>query len=273
MNTLLKTQEDTEKLAKKVAKFAVSGDLITLSGTLGMGKTTFARAFIRTLASDEDLIVPSPTFTLMQPYETTRIPVAHIDAYRMSDGEEIHMLDVEPYFAHGLTLIEWPEKIADALPVGRDICAIDDTSEQGDRLDIILIEKDGVRQAKCVAYGTWHTRLLWLENGAPENLPQPCDILGNSKYLTEWFINKASLDQRESWQNLWRHACHQYGQSNNLLEIAQCCYALGNSRHIWHPCKCDQNDYIQQLKEYLKTAEGKTFLSFFEKHLSKWFND
>jgi tRNA threonylcarbamoyl adenosine modification protein YjeE len=78
----LANEQATERLVLDIAAALEPGDLITLSGDLGAGKTTFARAMIRTLAGDPNIPVPSPTFTLIQSYDLPRFPVVHADLYR-----------------------------------------------------------------------------------------------------------------------------------------------------------------------------------------------
>lgn len=98
----------TVALARLIARFAVVGDLIRLEGDLGAGKSTFARAMIQALGHEGE--VPSPTYTLVQTYDDTRLPVAHVDCYRMKDPSEMDGLGLEEYRAHGLMLVEWPDK-------------------------------------------------------------------------------------------------------------------------------------------------------------------
>jgi N-acetylmuramate 1-kinase len=85
----LPSEEATARFAADVAVALEPGDLVTLSGDLGAGKTTFARALIRYLASDEAVEVPSPTFTLLQSYELPRFPLVHADFYRLSGAAEL----------------------------------------------------------------------------------------------------------------------------------------------------------------------------------------
>lgn len=94
------------------------GDWIALSGDLGAGKSTLARAFLRALADDPNLEVPSPTFTLVQSYEL-RIAAAHFDLYRLGDASELDELGFDEALACGVCLVEWPEMADDLLPTER----------------------------------------------------------------------------------------------------------------------------------------------------------
>ncbi len=102
----------TMAFAAALAPLLRPGDVVTLSGLIGAGKTTFARALIRTLAGNEALEVPSPTFTLVQPYDETRIPVAHFDLYRLAAGAELDELGFDDAAGGGIALVEWPERAA-----------------------------------------------------------------------------------------------------------------------------------------------------------------
>ncbi|MDJ0950779.1 MAG: tRNA (adenosine(37)-N6)-threonylcarbamoyltransferase complex ATPase subunit type 1 TsaE [Alphaproteobacteria bacterium] len=105
----------TDRFAGLVAGRARHGDVIGLAGELGTGKTTFARAFIRALAgADEE--VPSPTFTLLQTYDSRAGPIYHFDLYRLVAPDEAWELGIEEAFAHGISLIEWPERLGPLLP-------------------------------------------------------------------------------------------------------------------------------------------------------------
>src|SRR5438270_4746849 len=83
----LPDEHATQRLAVDIANSLKPGDLVTLSGDLGAGKTTFARVVIRHLAGDPSLEVPSPTFTLMQTYDLRQLPLVHADLYWLSDSE------------------------------------------------------------------------------------------------------------------------------------------------------------------------------------------
>ncbi len=112
----------TEALARRIADAAKTGDVIGLSGPLGAGKTTFARAFIAEIArlSGESVAeIPSPTFTLVQTYPFKRATVWHFDLYRLARPEEAWELGLEDAFADGISLIEWPERLGPLLPARR----------------------------------------------------------------------------------------------------------------------------------------------------------
>jgi len=122
MKTVVSNSEaDTVRAAQKIAGIVKKGDVIALFGTLGMGKTVFARAFVRALG-DEDEDVPSPTFTLVQTYDVTKddVPVTvwHFDLYRLKSPEELYELGVEEA-VDGISLIEWPENALPLLPPSR----------------------------------------------------------------------------------------------------------------------------------------------------------
>ena len=95
-----------------------AGDCLALSGDLGAGKSTLARAFLRAMADQDDLEVPSPTFTLAQIYDL-RVPVVHFDLYRLADPSELDELGFDEALSSGICLVEWPEMGGDLLPADR----------------------------------------------------------------------------------------------------------------------------------------------------------
>jgi tRNA threonylcarbamoyladenosine biosynthesis protein TsaE len=107
----------TMALGARVAAACRPGDVIALEGDLGAGKTTLARALIRALAGAET-DVPSPTFTLVQTYETPGLPVWHFDLYRLESAMEARELGLDEAM-DGLALIEWPERLGQSLPARR----------------------------------------------------------------------------------------------------------------------------------------------------------
>jgi N-acetylmuramate 1-kinase len=139
----------TRSLGRYLAEELKPGDVVALSGGLGSGKTTLARAIIRALAEDQGLEVPSPTFTLMQSYETPHGTVVHADLYRIGDPEELRELGFEEVAETGILLIEWPERAGSWL--------------KADRLEITLDlasgGADGARTARLAARGAFVPRL------------------------------------------------------------------------------------------------------------------
>jgi len=117
----------TAALGCALAPRLARGDIVTLSGDLGAGKTTLARGLIGALGHSG--AVPSPTFTLVQPYETRPVPVWHFDLYRVADAEEMVELGYDEACVEGIVLIEWAERLGPAMPVARlDIRLEDDAS-------------------------------------------------------------------------------------------------------------------------------------------------
>jgi tRNA threonylcarbamoyladenosine biosynthesis protein TsaE len=152
LDIALPDEAATLALARDLAALAGPGDVIALSGDLGAGKTTFARAFINALpppaaaaTGPED--VPSPTFTLLQIYDRAPAPVWHVDLYRLNRPEEAAELGLEDAFAEAITLIEWPERLGALLPL--------------ERLDISLLyaEAPNARRAILSGTGAWPARL------------------------------------------------------------------------------------------------------------------
>jgi tRNA threonylcarbamoyl adenosine modification protein YjeE len=117
--TALADETATAQLMADLALLIGPGDLITLSGDLGAGKTAAARAMIRYLAGDPELEVPSPTFTLAQSYDLPPFPLIHADLYRISDASELEEIGLSPLPEATVVLMEWPERAGDALPADR----------------------------------------------------------------------------------------------------------------------------------------------------------
>lgn len=103
-----------ERLGAALAATLAAGDCVALFGDLGAGKTTLARAVLKALGVTED--VPSPTFTLVQEYDTARLPVRHFDLYRLETPEELFELGLDEALSDGAALIEWPENAGPYLP-------------------------------------------------------------------------------------------------------------------------------------------------------------
>ncbi|HEU4839408.1 MAG TPA: tRNA (adenosine(37)-N6)-threonylcarbamoyltransferase complex ATPase subunit type 1 TsaE [Micavibrio sp.] len=108
-------ESETAALAAKIAASARSGDIFLLEGPLGAGKSVFARAFVRALCG-KDTDVPSPTFTLVQTYETEEATLYHFDLYRLENPEEIYEIGWEDALSGGIVLVEWPQRLGPHAP-------------------------------------------------------------------------------------------------------------------------------------------------------------
>jgi tRNA threonylcarbamoyladenosine biosynthesis protein TsaE len=115
---VLADETATAALATRIAALARAGDVIALHGDLGTGKSVFARGFIRARCRVADDI-PSPTFTLVQIYESISGDIYHYDLYRMQQPEDALELGFEDALAQGIVLIEWPERLGPLLPEAR----------------------------------------------------------------------------------------------------------------------------------------------------------
>lgn len=115
MQYTLTTEEDTKEIAHQIAANLKAGDVIALTGDLGAGKTYLSREIIRFFCG-ANLIVPSPTFTLLQTYEAGQLNIYHYDLYRLKSADEIYDLGIEEAFDDNICLIEWPEIISHLLP-------------------------------------------------------------------------------------------------------------------------------------------------------------
>lgn len=139
------SEQDTANLAKKIANLAKKGDIFALYGTLGAGKSTFSRYFIQHLCPNNE--VPSPTFTLVQSYETDNFDIFHYDMYRLKNPEDAYELDIEENFYMGVNLIEWPEKISSVLP--KDVWKITIDTQQNVRIfEISVISEEKSKRLK-----------------------------------------------------------------------------------------------------------------------------
>lgn len=143
----------TEALARRLAAIVEPGDVLALWGDLGVGKTVFARAFVRA-RGDAFEDVPSPTFTLVQVYDPTdgsEAPTYHFDLFRLKSFEETYELGIEEAFAGGISLVEWPDRLGLLLPPHR--------------LDVKLAEGSApdARRVVLEGHGVWRARLAEAE--------------------------------------------------------------------------------------------------------------
>ncbi|OGN42118.1 MAG: tRNA (adenosine(37)-N6)-threonylcarbamoyltransferase complex ATPase subunit type 1 TsaE [Caulobacterales bacterium RIFCSPHIGHO2_01_FULL_70_19] len=138
----------TDRLGAAIARLLAPGEAVLLYGPLGMGKSTLARGLIRALTRpDED--VPSPTFTLVQFYESEP-PVAHFDLYRLTRPEEASEIGLDEALDEGCAVIEWPERLGDdpAVWLGPD------------RLTVALAETGDGRRATVSGAGAWESKVM-----------------------------------------------------------------------------------------------------------------
>ena len=147
----LKTEADTRTAAAKLAGFLQVGDIVALDGTLGAGKTAFARALINAFPGDDE-DVPSPTFTLVQTYQRGATEIWHFDLYRLDDSEDAFELGIEDAFADAISLIEWPDKLGTYLP-SRHL-----------RINLAQADESDTRTLEIIGNALWRDRLVDFEN-------------------------------------------------------------------------------------------------------------
>jgi tRNA threonylcarbamoyl adenosine modification protein YjeE len=154
----------TDALARQVASYVSAGDLVALSGELGSGKTTFARALIRTLTRDPELEVPSPTYTLMQVYDGAGFPIVHADLFRIDNPSELAELGWEESAEGAVVVVEWPEQAGDTLPPDRLDVRIELAPEEGETQRRVTLSGSGTfapRLAQVKAIGDLLSRAGW----------------------------------------------------------------------------------------------------------------
>jgi tRNA threonylcarbamoyl adenosine modification protein YjeE len=149
----LANETATANLVADLALLIGPGDVITLSGDLGVGKTAAARALIRYLAGDAAIEVPSPTFTLAQSYDLPPFSLVHADLYRVNEAAELEEIGLSPLPEGAVALIEWPERASSALPP--------------DRIDVALSHRPALgstaRAAEITGYGKAAAQVKRLE--------------------------------------------------------------------------------------------------------------
>lgn len=188
----LADEQATQKLAAVLARFAVVGDLIRLEGDLGAGKSTFSKYFIQALGHKGE--VPSPTYTLVQTYADTRVPVAHVDCYRLKEPAELDGLGLEEYRKGGIILVEWPDKGGDLVAEGQpDVVPYHiNNPDNGGTLTIGLTGGSGATSRTVTLRGSkaWQHRYGLIgqfvpkaENPIPQDLSRPATAANRKAFL------------------------------------------------------------------------------------------
>ncbi|MEF3132408.1 tRNA (adenosine(37)-N6)-threonylcarbamoyltransferase complex ATPase subunit type 1 TsaE [Rhizobium sp. 268] len=149
ISVFLKDEAATIRFGDDLALALKAGDCLALSGDLGAGKSSLARAILRAMADDEGLEVPSPTFTLVQSYDL-RIPVSHFDLYRLGDPAELTELGFDEALENGICLVEWPEMAEGELPADRIALRLDQDGS-GRRATIKAAEPQASRIRRVLA--------------------------------------------------------------------------------------------------------------------------
>jgi tRNA threonylcarbamoyladenosine biosynthesis protein TsaE len=142
---ILEDEAATARLGAAIAAVLRPGEAVCLSGPLGAGKSTLARALVRALTTPNEE-APSPTFTLVQFYEGARLRVAHFDLYRLSNPDEAYEIGLDEALDDGAAIIEWPERLAGRLPP--------------DRLDVEIGLLAQGRSVRIAPHGAWKGRKL-----------------------------------------------------------------------------------------------------------------
>ncbi len=141
-----KSPEDTFQIGMRLGKLAEAGDVYTLTGDLGVGKTVFTKGFAKGLGIEES--VNSPTFTILQIYEGGRLPLYHFDVYRIGSVEEMEETGFEEYImGDGVSLIEWADLIEEILPRKCTRVLIEKDLEKGFDYRRITVELTGEQTA------------------------------------------------------------------------------------------------------------------------------
>jgi len=115
-NRRIENEADMLNFGSELAKVLRAGDCLALTGDLGAGKTTLARAIVQTLCGQME--VPSPTYTLVQTYQASEFEIWHCDLYRLENPQDIYELGLLDIMDENVSLIEWPQRMGDLLPGG-----------------------------------------------------------------------------------------------------------------------------------------------------------
>jgi tRNA threonylcarbamoyladenosine biosynthesis protein TsaE len=142
------TTEALEAFGGEIATRLEPGEAVCLDGPLGAGKSTLARGLVRALMEDDAIEVPSPTFTLVQLYDTPRLPIAHLDLYRLKLPEEAFELGLDDALDAGAAVIEWSVRLTGQLPSER--LEVD--------LEAVQVGEAEGRRASWRGFGRWRDK-------------------------------------------------------------------------------------------------------------------
>ena len=146
---ILEDEAATARLGAAIARALRPGEAVCLSGPLGAGKSTLARALIRALTTPDEE-APSPTFTLVQFYDGAGLKIAHFDLYRLTDPNEAYEIGLDEALDDGAAVIEWPERLGGP----------EDGRLPPDRLDVEISLEGTGRRARLAPHGAWEGRVV-----------------------------------------------------------------------------------------------------------------
>lgn len=178
----------TARLGEDIAMALKAGDVLALSGDLGAGKSTLARALIRALADDEALDVPSPTFTLVQSYDA-RVPVHHFDLYRLSSAAELDELGFDEALAAGAVLVEWPDRAEGSLPASTVLVVLEHRGDgrlarlSGDGVAIERVARSLAMRDFLAGYGWGQARRRHLTGDASARSYETVTLEGHAQRI------------------------------------------------------------------------------------------
>ncbi|HEX4654639.1 MAG TPA: tRNA (adenosine(37)-N6)-threonylcarbamoyltransferase complex ATPase subunit type 1 TsaE [Mycobacteriales bacterium] len=142
------TAEDMRALGERLAADLVVGDLVVLTGELGAGKTTFVQGLAAGLGATGPVL--SPTFVIARVYPDGRVPLVHVDAYRLGSRVEVDDLDLDADVAESVTVVEWGEGLVEGLTPDRIVVTIDRSYDEADETRRVVVTTVGERQPVLV---------------------------------------------------------------------------------------------------------------------------
>lgn len=138
-----KNEQDTINFATRLAANLKIGDIIVLSGDLGAGKTKFTQGILKYFNLENE--ISSPTFTIVNEYTNSTIPIYHFDVYRLADVDEFYAIGGEEYFSKGICIIEWGELIECILPANHIKITINKDFENENQRKIIIENAENIK--------------------------------------------------------------------------------------------------------------------------------